>query len=263
MQKTAIVKRPEYAVESVDSALRLVVLLQERDWVRIGEAARELGVAPSTAHRLMATLVYRGFALQDDRRRYCAGPRLRPDAAASATHGLVALARPHLEALSSSVRETVNFVERVGTTARFLYSAEGPQLLRVGDRTGTVLPASTSSGGKAALALLPEAAVVQLYTGRAAQRSGNRPAPAALDALQLELAGIRKRGYAVNLGRTEADIAAVGAAVGLTAKGATLALSISAPLSRASEIQSPESIRALLDTCEAIRRELAGEQAGP
>ncbi|MGJ9404204.1 IclR family transcriptional regulator [Arthrobacter sp. KK5.5] len=259
MPKTSIVKRPEYAVESVDSALRLVVLLQERDWVRIGEAARELGVAPSTAHRLMATLVYRGFALQDEQRRYCAGPRLRPDAAQAATHGIVAFARPHLEALARSVRETVNLVERVGVTARFLSSAEGPQLLRIGDRTGTVLPAHTSSGGKAALASLPEAAVVHLYTGRAARRSGNRLAPAELETLQRELATIRARGYAVNLGRTEADIAAVGAVVGRTPRGSTLALSVGAPLSRAADIQADDAVAHLLATCSAVLADLQPE----
>ncbi|MDD0857791.1 helix-turn-helix domain-containing protein [Arthrobacter alpinus] len=56
-----IVKRPAHAIDSVENALRLLVLLQERESVRIVDAAKDLGVAPSTAHRLMATLVYRGL----------------------------------------------------------------------------------------------------------------------------------------------------------------------------------------------------------
>ncbi|TJY69089.1 IclR family transcriptional regulator [Arthrobacter sp. CAU 1506] len=259
----SIVKKPGYAVDSVDRALQLIVLLQERDWLRITDAATSLDVAPSTAHRLMAMLVYRGFALQDDQRRYCAGPALRADSSADPTRAAVSIARPHLEALALSVRETVNLVERVGVTARYLFTAEGPQLLRVGNRTGSVLPAHLSSGGKAILATLPAASVAQLYTGRQAQKTAASLAAAELDKLQQELTEARERGYAVNLGRTEADLAAVGAPLATTGRAAALAISITSPLSRGAEIQQPEVITALHATCQAVLRDLQAEGALP
>jgi IclR family acetate operon transcriptional repressor len=58
-----IVKKPAYAIESVDNALLLLTLLRESEWLRIAGAVSTLGVSPSIAHRLMATIVYRGFAL--------------------------------------------------------------------------------------------------------------------------------------------------------------------------------------------------------
>jgi IclR family transcriptional regulator, acetate operon repressor len=258
----SIVKKPDYAVDSVDRALQLIMLLQERDWLRITDAANALGVAPSTAHRLMAMLVYRGFALQDDQRRYCAGPVLRAHAAGPA-RTVVSIARPHLEALALSVRETVNLVERVGVTARYLFTAEGPQLLRVGNRTGTVLPAHLSSAGKAILATLPEPSVTQLYTGRQAQQSGSSLAAAELEGLQRELAEARTRGYAVNLGRTEPDLAAVGTPLATAGRPAALAVSISSPLSRGGDIQQPVVIEALHATCEAVMRDLQAEGVPP
>jgi IclR family acetate operon transcriptional repressor len=258
-----IVKKPGYAVDSVDRALQLIMLLQERDWLRITDAAAALDVAPSTAHRLMAMLVYRGFALQDDQRRYCAGPALRADASAHPARAAASIARPHLEALALAVRETVNLVERVGLTARYLFTVEGPQLLRVGNRTGTVLPAHLSSGGKAILATLPEPSVAQLYTGRPAQQSGSSLAGEELKGLQRELADARARGYAINLGRTEADLAAVGAPLASADRPATLAISISSPLSRAGDIQQQEVIQALRATCEAVLRDLQAEGVIP
>ncbi len=249
-------KKPQYAIESVDKALQLLILLQEREWVRIAEAAQELDVAPSTAHRLMATLVYRGFALQDEQRRYCSGPNMAADATQDVTRKLIAIARPHLEALAVATRETVNLVERVGGTARFLHSSEGPQLLRIGNRAGSVLPAHTSSGGKAALAALPEATVAQLYSGSASRKTGNRLSAEELKALQEELAQVRARGYALNLARTEPDLAAIGAALGPLACGRSLALSLSAPITRAAELQQPRVIADLVAACEAIRRDL-------
>ncbi|GAB3277422.1 IclR family transcriptional regulator [Sinomonas notoginsengisoli] len=256
MQNIRIVKRPEYAVDSVDKALQLLVLLQEREWVRIAEAARELGVAPSTAHRLMSTLVYRGFALQDDQRRYCAGPSLAADAGRKRIRALVGRVRPHLEALAAETRETVNFVERVGATVRFLHCVEAPQLLRVGNRTGTVLPARTSSGGKAALAVLPDAVVAQLYMGRGAQLGGHRLEEAELKALRAELARTRARGYALNLGSTEPEIAALGVAVPLPQRPGTLAVTLSAPISRSGMLEQPSTVTALHAAAAAIAGEL-------
>jgi DNA-binding IclR family transcriptional regulator len=256
MQNIRIVKRPEYAVDSVDNALRILLLLQEREWLRIAEAARELGVAPSTAHRLMSTLVFRGFALQDDQRRYTAGPSLTAGPAQRHVRALVAKARPHLEALAAESRETANLVERVGASVRFLFCAEGNQLLRVGDRTGTVLPARTSSGGLAALAALPDAVVEQLYTGRGAQLGGHGLHGAELEELHRELAETRARGYSLNRGRTETEIAAVGIALPLPQRPGTLAVTLSAPISRAESLRRPEAVGPLRAAAEARAREL-------
>jgi len=53
-------KRPTYSIEAVDNALQLLQLLRDGGTLRLKDAAEELGVAPSTAHRLLAMLVYRG-----------------------------------------------------------------------------------------------------------------------------------------------------------------------------------------------------------
>lgn len=251
-----IVKRPLHAVESVESALRLLVLLQERDSLRVVDAARELGVAPSTAHRLLATLVYRGFAVQDGQKHYAAGPNLHLDAARNPARRLVAAVRPHLEALAAATGETVNLVERLGTGAHYRHSVEGPRLLRIGDRTGTILPAHTSSGGLASLSMLPESAVAQLYRGRASQRGARDLDAAGLARLLHELAEVRARGYALNIGRTEPELAAVGAPVRVLANGASFALSLSAPISRAGDLQGATAISLLQAACRQVHKEL-------
>jgi len=52
---------PLYPIESVDNALRLLLLLAEQPRIRLTDASNYLGVASSTAHRLLAMLQYRGF----------------------------------------------------------------------------------------------------------------------------------------------------------------------------------------------------------
>src|ERR1700758_1653814 len=68
---------PQYPIESVDNALKLLLLLGEQSQIRLSEATRYLGVASSTAHRLLAMLAYRGFVRQDPvSKAYLPGPAL-------------------------------------------------------------------------------------------------------------------------------------------------------------------------------------------
>lgn len=258
MQNIRIVKEPRYAIDSVDRALQLILLLRDKEWLRIADAARELGVAPSTAHRLMSTLAYRGFALQDDQHRYCAGPALRPEPAAGEERALIAAARPHLQNLADTVRETVNLVERIGATARYLATVEGPRLLRVGNRTGTILPVHLSAAGKAILSTLPRE-MVGAVCARPSRRGGSAPTAAGIRDLLAELDEVRRCGFAVNLGQTEPDLAAVGVPLAAGNRPAVLAVSVSAPLSRARDIQDPAATAALIEGCRTLCLDLTGQ----
>ncbi|MFD0533119.1 helix-turn-helix domain-containing protein [Actinomadura luteofluorescens] len=72
--------KPPYPLRSVDNALHLLQVLRDQGGLRVSEAAAELGTARSTAHRLLAMLVYRGFAVQDDNHTYLPGPPCPPPA---------------------------------------------------------------------------------------------------------------------------------------------------------------------------------------
>lgn len=64
---------PSYPVRSVDYALQLLLILKRDGVLRVSEAAAELGVARSTAHRLISMLRFRGFVEQARDRTYRAG----------------------------------------------------------------------------------------------------------------------------------------------------------------------------------------------
>src|SRR5580704_10569183 len=51
-------------------------MLRDSGQVRVSTVAAELGIARSTAHRLLAMLVYRDFAVQAEDRSYRPGPAL-------------------------------------------------------------------------------------------------------------------------------------------------------------------------------------------
>ena len=60
-------------LESVDNALRVLLLLAERDRLRVSDVAAELDIALSSAHRLLSTLRMRGFVEQSSDRSYVKG----------------------------------------------------------------------------------------------------------------------------------------------------------------------------------------------
>lgn len=141
-------------------------------------------------------LVYQGFAVQDNARRYVAGPALcAPVVMSQRNQDLAVRARPVLKELGDTCGETVNLAVRVGIHTRVLQTIlGGPDAL--GDRTGHVYPAHSSSAGKALLAVEPTALVDRLYgptDGRAVLR-GDSPD---LDILRQELERTRIAGYAL------------------------------------------------------------------
>src|ERR1035438_10045069 len=101
-------QKPQYPVESVDRALRLLLMFREHQEIRLSSVRDELQVGQSTAHRLMAMLVYHGFATQDPATRvYRAGPALF-EIGLSVVNKLDirAAARPVLESLAAATGET-------------------------------------------------------------------------------------------------------------------------------------------------------------
>ena len=205
---------PRYPIDSVDNALRLVTLVAERESVSVADAAVELDVARSTAHRLLAMLQHHGFAEQDAVRRvYVAGPALtRLGLAALRDLDVRAAGRRVLEAIVEEVGETAHLIMRRGAAAVFVDCVESPRAVRAGSRTGDVLPAHCTAGGKALLAELDPGTLERLYPeeelpGLTASSIATRAA------LWAELAGVRERGYATNQLESEEDLHAVARAV--------------------------------------------------
>lgn len=232
MQKTSLRKKPPYALESVDNALHLLQLLRDEGRLRNKDAADELGIAPSSANRLLSMLVYRGFAVQDETRLYLPGPALgEPPVVHENARALKALVQPHLEHAVRRFRESANLVIRVGTNVRFLSTVESPLPLRVSDRQGAVIPARKASGGKALLAELSPALLERMYLSDLSL-PGEQVDGTALLALQEELERVRRSGYAINRESTESGVSAIGISIHGADGEAIAAISIAAPSSR-------------------------------
>jgi len=224
------VRPPGAVIGSVDRALRVLRMLREHRALTLTTVSRTLGVAPSTAHRLLATLVHHDFVRQDPVTRvYLPGRALLEiGLAAAGSLDIRRLARPELEALAAELEETTHLALRDRAHVVFLDSVESPRAARVTDRTGRTMPAHCTAAGKALL--------VQLTSQELRAVLGPDPLPSmtpqsrtTLSELERDLRRVRDVGYATNVGESERGLSAVAAAVPERSGAGTVSLTVSVP----------------------------------
>ena len=244
-------------LESVDNALRLLLLLAERESVRVSEVAAELDIAPSTAHRLLSTLRQREFVDQEPDRRYVKGAALARlgHPVEPPPRPIEELALPYLQRLRDAVGETAHVSLLEGTEIRFLASVESRQVLRVGSRVGARLPAHLTSAGKALLAALPHQELTKRFPPEGVPSLDLTGKD--VEALARELQSVRRRGYGVNRGEGERGVAAVGVSLIGADRSPVGALSISVPTVRLNAARVREMASQLMQEKSALEAELA------
>lgn len=244
---------PKYPIESVDNALRLIALLGERQSIGVSDAAEHLGVAPSTAHRLLAMLQHHRFAHQDPQHKtYYAGPAL-VEAGLSVIRDLDvrSQARPSIEQLVEEVGETAHLCVLRDSEVFFLDCVESHHALREGSRVGDVLPAHCTAAGRALLSYFSDERVCKVFPGEELKPLTPRSITSRT-ALLADLQTVRRRGYAVNVGESEPGLRAVAAAIVDDAGRLRGAITVAGPDGRMTAKDVPRIARAVTDAAARI-----------
>jgi DNA-binding IclR family transcriptional regulator len=244
---------PLYPIRSVDNALRLVMLMSQRSRLRTTDTSRLLGVAPSTAHRLLAMLQYRGFVEYDAAtRNYVPGPALN-NMVFAALRGMDvrAVVHPILVRLNNALTETVHLGQLEGGQVRFIDAIESPRATRVASRLGVSMPAHCTSTGKALLAMLSADDLHRLYPDEELEQMTPRSLGRRAD-LERELARIRRVGYAMNGEESEEGVSSVAVAVRSATVGVHVAINVAVPTSRASATDLRRIAAVLLEAAAVI-----------
>lgn len=220
-----------YALESVLNASKVLLMLRSTSDLRVVDVAAEVGVARSTAHRLLNTLCASGLLEKDEvARSYQAGPALVEIGLKSVgVFDLRAEARPVVQRLAEETGETVHVITLQAPNVLFLDGVEGGHVIRAVARTGLLRPAHTAAAGKVLLAELSAAELRETYSPPSPE---NRRI---LQALEKELDLVRVNGYATNFSESEPDLHAVSVGVHDRRGRLRAALSVSAPSYRLPE----------------------------
>ncbi|MFC6087989.1 IclR family transcriptional regulator [Saccharothrix lopnurensis] len=199
------------SLSAAEKTLSVLEALAEHS--RIADIADASGLPKPTVHRILQTLVQRGFARADGRGGYVGGPRILSLAGRFLQRLDVAEhVRPTLRDLHERTGWTVHFALLSGDEAVYVAKLEGARPYHLASRVGMSLRLHCTSIGKAVLAALPDHEVRALVrrTGLPA-RTGRTITDE--DALLTELAAVRERGYAEDHEENEDGVRAIGAAV--------------------------------------------------
>ncbi|MFH5822944.1 IclR family transcriptional regulator [Georgenia sp. AZ-5] len=234
---------------SVDKALQLILLLRAGQPLSVKETAERLDVAPSTAHRLLTALTYRGFAAQGSDRRYRPGAAIGEASTEPLTlRQLREAAREPMTALNVRVGETVQLMILRGGNIQFVDGIEGSANLRVGVRIGDQMPAFCSAGGKAMLAELSPTDLEQVYRG------GLPPWPSSpistLAQLRRHLAETRRAGFGTNFEETERGVIGLGVCLHGEGGRPVGAVTIALPRARFQESDMGDYVTALREAAQ-------------
>jgi IclR family acetate operon transcriptional repressor len=216
-------------VQSLERALDLLELLADAPGeVTLTALSSASGLAPSTIHRLVGTLVARGYVRRLPTRRYVLAPRLL-HLAERASQTLATLARPHLAQLVDDIGETANLALLDGD--HVVYAAQVPSRhsVRMFTEVGRRVQVHSTGVGKVLLAgLAPaEARALLLRAGMPARTDRTVTDP---EQLLGALPEIARQGFAVDDGEQEAGVRCL--AVPVPAAAVPAALSVSGPEGR-------------------------------
>lgn len=229
-------------MQSVTRTLKVIEEIAQRQPVGVGELARVLGLPKSTVQRILGTLSEAGWLTpaSGDLTRWRLSSRIAAIGYQSAPEvGLRETALGPMRELGDVTGETIHLSVPDGDRCMVLIErVDSTRAVRTYNRLGSTSPFHTTSTGRSVLAYLPEGtfeAIIARGLERFTERTITSP-----DALRADLAVIRERGYAVNLGENRDNVCAIGAPV-FGQSGAPIAgICISMPDLRYSEERIPE-----------------------
>ncbi|TFY88284.1 IclR family transcriptional regulator [Pseudomonas kairouanensis] len=172
----------------------LKALENQRSGLTLSQISKASGLPRTTVHRLVTALEAQQFVMSGSD-----GVRLGPALvrlAASAHTDIISIARPFIEALGRTTRETVDLCVYRGHHSVLVDQYPSDRELRVVSALGTAFPIHCTAHGKAILAELPLDLLDSLLERRLDQRATNTIYDK--DRLLEELAAIRDRGYAID-----------------------------------------------------------------
>lgn len=201
-------------VQSVERIFHLIeVLAAHPAGAGLQQLAGEAGLAKSTAHRLLASLVALGYAMQDgESGKYRLTLKMFEISSGIVNSmDIMGVSKVHLERLAQRTAEAVHLVIRDAQDIVYIYKTEsGP--MRMSSRVGLRSPLYCTGVGKAILATLPDREVEEVWRHSRPQKLTGRTITE-LPLLKAQLEEVRRQGYAIDDEENELGIRCVALAI--------------------------------------------------
>lgn len=223
-------------VNAVERALLLLeAMAQAGGPISITELAKKTGLTPGTVHRLLYTMMQRGFVEQNEAdNRYKLGLKVfQLGNMAAHFKDLYSAARPVMEELQQKYNETVNLATLDGSEVVYVDQVESTNIVvvRMFARKGSRGSAHCTAVGKVLLAGLPEEQLEKTVSSMALEKYTNETITDP-QVLMKEIQRVRRDGYALDMEEREEGVRCIAAPVKDYEGKVVAAISISGPTSR-------------------------------
>lgn len=222
------------------------------DGASLADLSAESGMPKPTVYRILATLESRGYLERG------AGPVYRISRKLSeaprdttAEQRLVKAARPILERLAESCRETLNLGVLDGGEVLVIETIESQQAVRMTSKIGNRRYPHSTALGKVLIADLPEREMLRLVRSKGMPKFTAATIVKEKDLL-VELERVRTQGFAIDNTENEPDGRCIAAPIMDGQRKVIGALSISGPLPRMTVGRTKSFLPALTAACKSI-----------
>jgi IclR family acetate operon transcriptional repressor len=194
-----LVQETSGSVQAIDRGLAVLGIIAASDGLTLTDLAQRAGLAPSTAHRILASLEAHQFVFHDEERGlWLIGVgAFQVGSAFLRNRRLAGIGRLVMHELMEETGETVNLgIEDSGEVV-FISQVEAHSALRAFFRAGSRAPIHASGVGKTLLAEMPEPRVKEILYKRGLPKFTERTLVAPADLFD-ELTVIARRGWAID-----------------------------------------------------------------
>lgn len=207
----------------------------------LNELTQRIGLAKTSLFRILHTLEVAGYLEREPDGRYRAPAGLRPLASGSLQQAIIDAAVPRMKELNREFRETVSLAMRFENHIEVIATIESPQLIRMGNTVGRIIPPHASSLGKAITAFQPENRRESLLHSYGLHRFTPNTIVDERD-LKLELERIRTQGFSLDAEESVLGGSCFGAPIRGADGSVVGAVSLSMPKMRLASEQHRQAI---------------------
>jgi IclR family acetate operon transcriptional repressor len=248
----------KYFSKVIGKALDLLAILRASPQpLTLNELTLRVGLVKSSVFRMLHTLEASGYLDRDADGRYLVSPGVRTWGRDQLTVDLLTAANPPMRELSREFGETVSLAVRFDNRIEVAATIDSPQLIRMGNTVGRILPPHASSLGKAIAAFQSEDVRERLIRSYGVMRFTAHTITDEV-VLKHEYDRIRERGYSLDQEESVLEGRCFGAPIFGAGRDVSAAISLSLPKMRVRDDETEARLIATLRrTAEQISRELA------
>lgn len=245
-------------VQSVERTLTIVELLSDyNDGLGITDISNGVELHKSTVHRLLGTLIYKGYVIQDaDTNKYRLTLKFYEIGNKRVENiGILEASKHYTKALMQATNEVVHLVVRDGIDIVYVDKVEANNTIRMVSKIGKRSPMYCTSVGKAMLANMSDLDVSKIWTqSKIVKLTDNTIID--FDELKKALEIIKNDGYAEDDEENEIGVRCIGAPIFNRKGDIEGAISVSGPAVRVTKDKVKEIAEEVKKYARLISNEL-------